>query len=103
MEAIRDNLLALSHRLGAEAHGLAMLGEGNTSALLAPGRLLVKASGSCLRTLTDADLVECDLAKILALFEGGPCSDAEIAAALLAARVNEAQKKPSVEALFHGY
>lgn len=49
-----ETLLALSHDLGREDRGLAMLGEGNTSARQADGTFLVKASGSNLASLAPA-------------------------------------------------
>ena len=48
---ILQDLLNLSHELGREDRGLAMLGEGNTSARLTEDTFLVKASGTCLGTL----------------------------------------------------
>lgn len=103
MSHILQQLLDLSHNLGAETHSLAILGEGNTSARLKGGRFLIKATGTCLRTLSTVDVVECDMGKILALFALESCTDAEIATGLLGSRVDSTQKKPSVEALFHAY
>lgn len=103
MTEICRQLLQLSHRLGEEAQSLAILGEGNVSARLDGGRMIVKASGSCLRTLTENDVVECDLQKVLSLFKKNACTDAEVSAALLDCRVDPSQKKPSVEVLFHAY
>jgi len=48
---IKGALLALFHELGREDRGLAILGEGNTSARLSTDAFLVKASGSNLATL----------------------------------------------------
>ena len=45
---ILQDLLTLSHDLGREDRGLAILGEGNTSARLSDDTFLVKASGACL-------------------------------------------------------
>lgn len=103
MGDIQTQLLHLSHTLGGEAHSLAILGEGNTSARLDEKRFLVKASGTCLRSLREEDVVECDMARILALFEMESCTDQQIAETLLNSRVHPQQKKPSVEALFHAY
>ncbi|PTY04079.1 aldolase [Verrucomicrobia bacterium LW23] len=97
-------LLRLSHDLGVESRGLAMLGEGNTSMRGAtPETFWVKASGSCLATLRESDVVECRTDRVLALFDGTPRTDAEVDTALLDARVDPAARKPSVEALFHAY
>lgn len=98
-----EALLALSHELGREERGLAMLGEGNTSAQLDPATLLVKASGSNLATLSAAGVTACRSADLLALLDRSEMTDTEIDAALLAARVDQSAKKPSVEAIFHAY
>ena len=58
-KATLETLLELSHFLGEENRQLAILGEGNTSAKIDEETFLVKASGSCLRTLTRDDLVSC--------------------------------------------
>ena len=47
----RRALIALSHDLGAEGRGLAILGEGNTSARHSNETFIVKASGSSLGIL----------------------------------------------------
>ena len=96
-------LLAMSRELGEESRHLAILGEGNTSARLgAEGEtFLVKASGSSLGTLAEADVVECRFAPLLAMLARPDLTDEQVEAELLAARVDPAAKKPSVEALFH--
>lgn len=100
---ITGDLLKLSHELGCEDRGLAILGEGNTSARLSDDTFLVKASGTCLGTLREEDVVECRTSKVLPLLDKEGLSDQEIDAALLAARVNAKAKKPSVETVFHAY
>jgi rhamnose utilization protein RhaD (predicted bifunctional aldolase and dehydrogenase) len=96
-------LLTLSHDIGREDRGLAILGEGNTSARLSDDTFLVKASGTCLGILEAHDLVECRSAALLPLLERDSMTDAEVDAALLASRVDANAKKPSVEAVFHAY
>jgi rhamnose utilization protein RhaD (predicted bifunctional aldolase and dehydrogenase) len=54
-----DQLLNLSHELGLESRGMAMLGEGNTSTRRDGSTFWVKASGTQLRTLTAAQVVAC--------------------------------------------
>ena len=98
-----ETLLSLSHDLGREDRGLAILGEGNTSARRDDGTFLVKASGSNLATLSAAGVTACRQAELLALLDRSEMVDTEIDAALLAARVDPAAKKPSVEAIFHAY
>jgi len=100
---IFQDLLTLSHELGREERGLAMLGEGNTSTRLGEETFLVKASGTCLGTLKEADVVECRLAALLPLLEQASLTDQQVDDALLASRVDPKAKKPSVEAVFHAY
>jgi len=98
-----QDLLTLSHELGREERGLAMLGEGNTSARLGEGTFLVKASGTCLGTLREEDVVQCRLPALLPMLEKGSLTDQEVDDALLASRADEKAKKPSVEAVFHAW
>lgn len=98
---IQDDLLKLSHEIGREDRGLALLGEGNTSARLGDDTFLVKASGTSLGTLRDEDVVECRLSKIAALLDRVDMADRDVDEALLDARLDRKAKKPSVEAVFH--
>lgn len=98
-----QQLLDLSRDLGAEHRDLAILGEGNTSARLSEETFLVKASGSHLGTLREADLVECRLAPLLALMARDEVNDSEVDDVLMGCRVDATAKRPSVEALFHAY
>ncbi|MEW6302458.1 MAG: class II aldolase/adducin family protein [Verrucomicrobiota bacterium] len=96
-------LVGLSREIGREDRKLAILGEGNTSVKLAPDRFAVKASGSCLGTLTEDDVTVCDTAKVLALVEAKSLTDADVDQALLDARIEGQGKKPSIEAMFHAW
>lgn len=98
-----QDLLQLSHDLGREDRGLAILGEGNTSMRLDEKTFAVKASGSSLGTLTEEGVARCHSQKILDLFEHPELCDDEIDRALLDARVYSTSRKPSTEALFHAY
>jgi len=98
-----QDLLTLSHEIGREDRGLAILGEGNTSARLSEETFAVKASGTCLGTLKEEDVVECRLSALLPLLEKDRLTDQQIDDALLASRVNAKAKKPSVEAVFHAW
>ena len=97
------SLLQLSHDLGREDRGLAMLGEGNTSCRLDAETFLVKASGSSLANLQPDQVVACRFATLLPLLQAGPMTDPEVEKVLLESRVNPDQPKPSVEAVFHAY
>jgi rhamnose utilization protein RhaD (predicted bifunctional aldolase and dehydrogenase) len=99
----RSVLLRLSHELGREDRGWAILGEGNTSSRIDADRFLIKASGSSLGTLRGEDLVECHANVLLSLLDKRSAADLQIENTLLASRVDAKSKKPSVEALFHAY
>ena len=98
----RRDLLELSHHLGAFEQ-MAILGEGNVSGRLCDDRLLIKASGTQLGTLTADQLVEVDGRPILEAMSNENTSDAEIEALLLESRVDPEALKPSVETLFHAW
>jgi rhamnose utilization protein RhaD (predicted bifunctional aldolase and dehydrogenase) len=96
-------LLKLSHDLGREDRGLAILGEGNTSCRLDEATFLVKASGSSLGSLQENQLVACRQAALLPLLESADLTEAAVEKALLDSRVDAAQPKPSIEAVFHAW
>ncbi len=98
-----DPLLKLSHELGREDRHLAILGEGNTSTGVDAERVVVKASGSHLGTLTERDVTVCRRQTLLDLLEHRSVSDQAIDEALFASRTDAAAKKPSVEAIFHAW
>lgn len=104
--SLTERLLGLSRELGREDRQLAILGEGNISARTEQGTFFVKASGSNLATLSPLGVTECRAEGLLALLDlkaKAEPSDAAVDEALLAARVDAAAKKPSVEAMFHAY
>ena len=73
-----EALLKLSHELGLESRGMAILGEGNTSASRDDQTFWVKASGTNLAALTSAQIVECRFADILAMMDREKMSDIEV-------------------------
>ena len=97
------DLVKLSRDIGREDRHQAILGEGNTSARLGPQQFAVKASGSCLAKLTEADVTVCDTEKVLALLDKKTLSDAAIEHAMLDARLDAKARKPSIEAVFHAW
>lgn len=100
---VESALLELSRQLGREDRQLAILGEGNTSVRLDTASFLVKASGASLATLQPAGIAACRFDALLPLLDLNDLADSEIDAALLAARVDPAAPKPSVEAIFHAW
>jgi len=98
-----QSLLELSHQLGGERLRMAILGEGNTSVRLNDDTFAVKASGSSLASLKETDVTQCAFGRLLPLLDATAATDVEVDQALLAARIDPASKKPSIEALFHAY
>jgi rhamnose utilization protein RhaD (predicted bifunctional aldolase and dehydrogenase) len=96
-------LLQLSHDLGREDRGLALLAEGNVSCRLDADTFLVKASGSSLADLQESQLVACRFSALLPRLEAGEMTDVDVEKALLDSRVDCSGPKPSVEAFFHAY
>jgi len=96
-------LLELSHEIGRPERRLAILGEGNTSVKLSASQFAVKASGSRLASLAEADVTICESEKLIALLDRKTISDEAVDQALLDSRSKGIGKKPSVEAMFHAW
>ena len=97
-----DELVALSRELGAPDNHLAILAEGNTSALLDEERMLVKVSGASLHDTSTESFLEVWIDAVLALLDDNPRSEAEQEAALAACIVGgDTRLRPSVETPLH--
>jgi rhamnose utilization protein RhaD (predicted bifunctional aldolase and dehydrogenase) len=97
------DLVRLSNDLGREHRHFSILAEGNCSAKLGADEFAVKASGASLERMTEADVTVCNSAKVLALLDQKQLSDGDIETALMAARVDESTRRPSVESVFHAW
>lgn len=98
---LRAELVRLSHDLGNEARGMAILGEGNVSAAADRERFLVKASGSSLATLAPDDLTMVRIDDVLPLLDRDHVSEEEIEEVLMSAVADGGGRKPSVETFLH--
>ncbi len=99
---ILQDLIAMSHGLGNESRKLAMIGEGNTSALLDDGTYFLKASGTELGTIDETGFVCLKLDTILELLNKGDISEDELKVLFNEAKTDSSQtRRPSVEALMH--
>ena len=99
-----QELLWLSHQLGDPQRGWAILGEGNTSARVDAETFLVKASGSRLSSLTEAQAARVRFAPVLeALENDAALDDAQSRDLLMAAAVGPPGAMPSVETLMHAF
>lgn len=102
---VLQQLVDLSHWLGAEHRELAILGEGNTSALAEGGKTFyVKASGTRLMDIDENGFVQVDLAKTLHALDHAEETDEATRVALENGRVAPNERKmPSVETFLHAY
>ena len=99
---ILEELVALSNELGRPELDYVILGEGNTSARADDASFYVKGSGTQLRTISGAGFVRVAFEPVLALMDKQGLTDADVKAALTAAKVDPAQgPHPSVETLLH--
>ena len=100
---ILNQLIGMSRELGHPQAELAILGEGNTSALLPGDRFWVKASGSMLNNIDAGGFAHLDRSATEALLDREMTGDNEIMAALLDVCVDDRSKRPSIEAMMHAY
>lgn len=98
---ILNDLIVLSHELGGENRALAILGEGNTSALNNDGTFWIKASGAQLNGITEEGFVRARLDSISSLLSAPDLGDAAVANGLLRSLVAPSAQRPSVETFLH--
>ncbi len=98
---VRDELLAMSRKLGEPAADLVILGEGNTSAQIDDETFWVKASGAQLPQISAEDFVRVRFGPVLSLFDSEDISDETVAEVLTKACLNNGSTRPSTEALMH--
>ncbi len=96
------DLIELSHWLGDPAQDCAIIGEGNTSARADAQSFWIKASGTCLGTMSPRDFVRVSTQRVLDLLDAPPAGDAAVLAALRACRADGPEGPlPSVETAMH--
>lgn len=98
-------LVALTRWLGEPARDLAVLAEGNTSELLADGRLVVKASGAGLADATDEDFVVADADEVMRVVDDPDATQADLSEVLLAVGTERpggaGPRRGSIETVVH--
>lgn len=102
MSPVVEELVWLSRALGDPDHGLAILAEGNASALNGDS-YWIKASGYQLSNLDDSGLVEVNLKKATLALSGADLTDEQTRAKLQEITIQPSGKMPSVETFMHAY
>lgn len=102
-DSILQQLVDFSRRLGEPANDYAILGEGNTSATVDDETFFVKASGAALHGIGPDGFVRVQRAPVLEMLDEEQLSDEAIRDGMMAACVDRAARRPSVETLFHAY
>ncbi len=100
-DTILEQLITLSLEVGREDRGLAILGEGNTSAGVGDGTFWIKASGTSLSTANAASFSHIRLDAVLAYVDRPQMNEIEVGAALADVLVDPAHKRPSTETFMH--
>jgi rhamnose utilization protein RhaD (predicted bifunctional aldolase and dehydrogenase) len=98
-EILRE-LISLSRELAREERQLVILGEGNTSVDCGDGTFWVKASGSRLKDISETGFSRLRMEPVLDLIARDQLSDAQVAAAMLSALVDD-HRQSSVETFLH--
>lgn len=99
---ILNELVNMSRYLGDERRGYAILGEGNTSARIDGDSLYIKASGTCLATMSSTDFLPVSISKVTRILDSGDATDDDVKEALRASLTDPGEKRmPSVETVMH--
>jgi rhamnose utilization protein RhaD (predicted bifunctional aldolase and dehydrogenase) len=98
-----QQLVEFSRRLGDPARDYAILGEGNTSAVVDEATFFVKASGATLNGIGPDGFVRVSRAPVVAMLDEERLSDDAIRDGMMAACAAGTTRRPSVETLFHAY
>ncbi|MGY1693129.1 class II aldolase/adducin family protein [Geodermatophilus sp. SYSU D01105] len=98
---VSEELVALTRSLGERSRDLVVLAEGNTSQRLPDGRVVVKASGSNMRTATAEDFVVVDVDPLVELMGSPTATQADLTAALDAGEHGGRRRRASIETLVH--
>jgi rhamnose utilization protein RhaD (predicted bifunctional aldolase and dehydrogenase) len=102
MDALLEQLLAMTHYLGDPSRDYAMLGEGNTSVRIDDDSFYVKASGHTMANIGPDGFVRVSMPRIMDLLEDPAAGDDDVARVYQKALLDDPEgPRPSVEALLH--
>lgn len=99
---ILQQLVQMSRTLGDPAKGLAILGEGNSSARIDDDTFWVKASGTTMGSIDASGFVRVSISKVLGILDDESAGDEEVTQVLKDALVDPQEtRRPSVETMLH--
>jgi len=102
MNDVLPQLVEMTRYLADPSRGLAILGEGNTSARVDEDTFYVKASGTSMVHIDAGGFVKVSISKVTALLDDLDAGDDEVLEAFQEAMVDAPEgKRPSVEAILH--
>jgi rhamnose utilization protein RhaD (predicted bifunctional aldolase and dehydrogenase) len=101
--AVPDELVSLTRFLGDPAQEIAILAEGNASAMADENSFWVKASGFSMRDIEARGFVRVRFAEIREALASDSARDEEVRAILESSRADETPLMPSVETFMHAY
>jgi rhamnose utilization protein RhaD (predicted bifunctional aldolase and dehydrogenase) len=96
-----EQLITLSLDVGREDRGLAILGEGNTSADAGDGTFWIKASGTSLSTANATSFSHIRMDAVLQYVDRPHMTEVEVGEALADVLVDPTHKRPSTETFMH--
>ncbi|MCR2792290.1 class II aldolase/adducin family protein [Microbacterium sp. zg.Y625] len=99
--AVTPELLGLTRRLGLPERDLVILAEGNTSELVDPTTMVVKASGSSMAEAGPEDFVSVDVPRLLELLRSPEADQHALTTALTAGKAGGRTVRASIESLVH--
>jgi rhamnose utilization protein RhaD (predicted bifunctional aldolase and dehydrogenase) len=100
-DLVSPELVDLTHRLGEPQKDLVILAEGNTSQLLADGRVVVKASGAYMESASRDDFVVTEVQPLIDLMDDPASGQEDLTALLDAGEHAGARRRGSIETLVH--
>lgn len=98
---VSADLVDLTRALGEPNRDLAILAEGNTSELMADGRLVVKTSGSNMQRATAEDFVSVEVQPLLQLMLDPESTQTDLSTVLDAGEHAGKRRRASIETLIH--
>ena len=99
---ILQTLTDMSHYVGEESRGYAILGEGNTSARIDADSMYIKASGTCLGVMKPSDFLAVSISKVTGILDDPKATDDDVRENLRASLLDAGETRlPSVETVLH--